>query len=130
MKDRTPLQLMEQVAMTAVFALCAAMCLQAFATAYDTSKRAQMREAASSLADAICASSESGTGVAPEGTDAEIFMDMGGRPCDRGDACYKVMIKWNDVGSLPAASMDVNVTSPDGLVPYASRTAVWQKEVT
>lgn len=129
MKDRTPLQLMEQVAMTAVFALCAAMCLQAFAAAYNISKRSQLREAACSLADAVCAASESGTGIAPEGTDAEVFVDAGGRPCDRDGACYKIVIRWNDVSPLPAASMDVDVTSPDGLVPYASRTAVWQKDM-
>jgi len=117
---------MEQVIMTAVFALCAAMSLQAFSSAYNMSKTSEMRERAAAMAEGICASAEAGTGLTPPGQDCEIFVGMDGRPRDRSDATYRLTITWNDTEGLPAESMDITITSPDGITQYAEQTAVWQ----
>lgn len=126
--------------MTGVFALAAAMCLQAYAMSYNLSKLSLFREEATSMADAIKESVLAGEGFVLEGIEPydradpyatrnqELRYGADWKPCEARDAAYVVRTMYSDPYPLPYMQCVLEIAHPDGRV-YASRDIVIQLDL-
>ena len=124
MKSRASLQVMEQLAMIAVFALAASLCLQAYAAAYRTSLDVLDRDRAEAMADGLVRAFRSGREVPLDGPKAGAdFLgnyDENWEP--DADGRTSVRVTWTDGPRYAGA--DVAICGRDG-TELASRSAVW-----
>lgn len=121
MKNKTSIQLMEQVVMTGVFVLAAAICLQAYAASYAISKTSELREAAARIASDMTERFTAGGAI----DDAPAYYaDLDGNACGRKDAAFRVNVTRTGQDGDVIEIMTVKVTGTDGNAAYASRTTV------
>lgn len=117
MKNKAPLTMMEQVIMLLVFALSAALCLQAFTAANQTSKTHAARDRAATAAQSTVEALK-----ATEG-DYEAAADLTGGMLHDGDliVCYDENWQLSDA---PEIAYVVTVPPADTSQPFLSQTIV------
>ena len=112
MKHRSSLLLMEQLVMILVFALCAALCLQAFVAADNMAKSTALQDEAVLLAQNTAESLKAGGPVpeAPEALRLEVIPLVTGLSglakaeitvfsAETGDTIFALTVGWQEVGS-------------------------------
>ena len=135
MKNKAPLTMMEQVIMLLVFALAAALCLQAFTAADRTSKTYAARDRAATAAQSAAEALKSTGGNYEEAAallngfvyDGElvIYYDKNWRLSDAPQIAYVVTAPVADTALPLLAQTTVTVTDAD-LEPLFSLPVSWQ----
>lgn len=128
MKNKTPLQLMEQIIMIGVFALAAALCLQAYALSHKISANMALQESAVHMADNLIESLRANTTpLLPDITPNAPFTADYDQDWEltTSNPTYHIVITWPDPGDLPVTQCNITITAPDN-TEYVSRNAVWQ----
>ena len=112
-KKKAPLALMELLIMLLVFALCAAVSLQAFAASRAISQRQSAREAAAILAQNEAEEIKAAGGMEGEYTETHGGMTLTVRPIatdfdtlgkaeitvtEEGEALFSLTVAWQEVG--------------------------------
>lgn len=95
MKSKAPLAMMEQIVMLLVFALAAALCLQAFVKSDQMSKRSEARDRAAVLCQNVAETMRSNGGSASEA--AWAASEKLGYHCDKGSIYQEFDENWNPV---------------------------------
>ena len=122
MKSKAPLALMEQIVMILVFALAAALCLQAFACSYNISSRDRIRDAAmlqvQNITEEIkaCGGLEEWAGKNP---DYEVEKEI-------READYYIKIKETENGNRLLGTAEITAFTNDGAELFGI-TAAWQE---
>lgn len=145
MKSKAPLALMEQMVMILVFALAAALCLQAFVKSDAISSRSDARDRAVSLCQTAAeglrhAGGDGETALqgaaellglsygayAPEGAALEAHYNADWTLCDNRDYayCLKVQLMETDLPGLAMAQ--VQVWQSGGVQPLFALETAWQ----
>lgn len=145
MRSRAPLALMEQMVMILVFALAAALCLQAFVKSDEMSRRGEARDQAAlkcqSAAETIracggtpeealtAAAQALGTGVY-DGAALELHYSEDWSGCDSQDYAYCLRAEGVDTGlpGLAKAAVQVAENGEGGEVLFQIEVA-WQVEM-
>lgn len=138
MRNKTSLLLMEQLVMAAVFALAAALCLQAFVLADGLSRKNEQRSRAALLAQNGAEMVKARGGV-PEAAGDRLengawvrYYDENGEPAENGaERAYRMEIREAaaPVEGLGQAEICVFAVGGDG-EPLFRLTVAWQEDVT
>ncbi len=141
MRSKAPLAMMEQVVMLLVFALAAALCLQAFVKSDALSKRSEARDRAAVLcqnaAEAVQSTGGS-TAAASALLDAvypygftqmplEICYDGGWARSDGDGAAYRLLVMPVDSGVPGLGKAHISVTREDTGEVLFELDAAWQE---
>lgn len=141
MKSKPPLILMEQMVMLLVFALAAALCLQAFVKSDDLSRRSEARDRAAALAQTVAetvrscqgdmaAAAASLEGLYPYGGDGfpfEIHYNEDWALCGAGEYAYCLRAQLADSGVDGLGKASVEVVSADGQTVIFEIQVAWQE---
>ena len=135
MRSKAPLAMMEQMVMVLVFALAAALCLQAFVKSDRMSKEMEARDRAVVLCQNVAETIRSTGGNWEETCDllgmpfpnAGMY-DENWTPVDVGDSVYQLWIEPLDSGVDGLGKAKISVTKY-GLNVIFEIEAAWQEEV-
>lgn len=137
MRSKAPLALMEQVVMVLVFALAAALCVQAFALSGTMSRRNEARDRALQQAQNVAETLKSTHGdyrTAAEqyggSWDGKVWtlpLDADFAPTERENAVYLVQTTPQTAGNALLGTANVTVCTADG-EPLAELPTAWQTE--
>lgn len=137
MRSRAPLALMEQAVMVLVFALAAALCVQAFALSGTMSRKNEARDRALRQAQNAVETLKSTRGDYQSAADAlggnwdgeawTLPLDADFAPAERENAAYLVKTTPKPAGNTLLGTADVIVCTADGET-LAELLAAWQTE--
>lgn len=141
MKSKAPLMLIEQMIMLLVFALAAALCLQAFVKSQAISSRSEARDRAVIEAQNVAESLKSGSGgryayLIPDGGEpVTVYYDEAWQPvvpalshsAPDENASYYLSVVYTDSGLDTLSSADISVYTADGESLFSLPVA-WQSE--
>lgn len=114
MRRKAPLTMMELMVMTVVFALCAALCLQAFVKSDALSRRAEARDQAVALCQSVAEIIQHYGGVLPavaEGK-SDAGMVMGSVNAMEGKMACWYDGEWNAISHTLASTAEAAVNRP------------------
>lgn len=124
MRSRAPLSLMEQLVMLGVFALAAALCLQAFVRSDALSRERQARDRAAvvcqNAAEVICHTGR------PESVRGQWY-DEDWAPVPEGGGAYLLEVRELESETAGLGRAAVTVTERDGGMLFELKIA-WQEE--
>lgn len=135
MRSRAPLALMEQMVMLLVFALAAALCLQAFVKSEAMSRESEARDrAAVQCQNAAEAVRHAGGDLEKAAETLGIARDQDGTayysgdwsPCGAGDWAYRLTVRPVESGVRGLGKASVRVSAADGSAVFELETA-WQE---
>ena len=143
MKSKAPLLLMEQMVMLLVFALAAALCLQAFVKSDDISQNSENRDRALQEAqcvaetvrhckgDMACAAELLKTPYPydGEGSPLEIHYNEDWSLCDTREYVFCLRVQAVDSGTDGLGRASVEVVSADDQTTIIELQVAWQEEV-
>lgn len=143
MRSKAPLAMMEQIVMLLVFALAAALCLQAFVKSDQLSKRSEARDHAAvqcqSAAEAVrhCGGDMAAAAVLLEvpypytgaGSPLEIHYNADWTLCDTREYAYCLLAESLDSGIDGLGSARVSVTETGAGETLFELDIAWQEEV-
>ena len=126
MKSKAPLILMEQMAMLLVFALAAALCLQAFVKSDSLSSRSRDRDRAVTLAQTVAETVRASGGSPGQAIAAEA--EKLGYRCDQSVLDQSFDGDWTAVDGEGAYRLEVQSapTEVEGL--HAAQVSVWAEQ--
>ena len=134
MRSKAPLALMEQLVMVLVFALAAALCVQAFALSSQLSRRNEAQDRglleAQNAAETLkslhgdCAQAAKSYGGDWDGSVWTLSLDENWQPCTE-NAAYRVQITPEDSGDTLLGTATVTVQNADGDT-LATLPVAWQ----
>ena len=127
MKSKAPLALMEQLVMVLVFALAAALCLQVFAFAQETSRRHEARDRAVTAAQTAAETLKACAGDFEEAAERlEGTWDGDVLTVTMGEGGYLLTAAEQTSGQALLGRAEITVTAPQGEVLFVL-PAAWQE---
>lgn len=114
MRRKAPLTMMELMVMTVVFALCAALCLQAFVKSDALSRRSEARDQAVVLCQSVAEIIQHYGGVLPAAAEgkSDTVMAMGSVNAVDGKMAYWYDEDWNAIRHILASTAEIAVNDP------------------
>lgn len=144
MKSKAPLLLMEQMVMLLVFALAAALCLQAFVKSDGLSRRSEARDRAAALCQSaaeVLRSAKGETAAVSVALDhpyvygytrmpLDIYYDDGWEQASEAEGAYCLRVESLEDSGVPGLGKGtVSVTRTDTGEPLFALDVAWQEEV-
>lgn len=140
MRNRAPLALMEQVVMLAVFALAAALCLEAFVKSEEISREWEARDravlACENAAEAVRwsggnlekAAEKLGVADRPEETTLSVCYDGDWTPADGKNCVYRLTVERVDSALAGLGKARVSAVEEAGQKELFALEIAWQEE--
>lgn len=122
MRSKTPLALMEQAVMLLVFALAAALCVQVFVYADQTSRQQEARDRAVLEAQNAAEALKGGGNVTQQA------YDEAWQPTE-GAAAYRLTVEYTDGGDPCLWTAEVTVSTAEGDILFSLPVAGQRREV-